>query len=594
MLRWATNLGFSVSMIGESQERGAAVPHALSSPEEIEHVCMRNLLASSAERVFFKDLESRFLLVSEGFVAELGQGSTLADVIGRTDFDFFTAPHADNARADEIEIIRTGNPIVGKLECETFRDRPDRWVSTTKWPLRGEDGEIIGTFGISRDVTGQIEAQNKLAHQALHDPVTGLANRIALTDRLAQALVALEHRAGRIALLCVDLDDFKGINDTLGHDTGDQVLIEVARRLRHVARRIDTVARPGGDEFVLLCTGMGRDEDLRLLCDRVMRSLRKPFCGKQELAVSCSLGAVTTDDPQVDPGELLQRADFAMHMAKRAGRNRVELYDSELHGAIASSRGLLVELPSAIAAGQLFLLYQPLFRIDDGALTGVEALVRWQHPERGLLSPAEFIPLAEQHGQIGLIDAFVLDQACRQLAAWTKADPAWATRTVAVNLSGAQLWDPQLAGHVLSVLERHQIAPSRLCLEITETALIGKPDEISETIASLTDRGIRIALDDFGTGYSTLAHLQHLQADVLKIDRSFIARIGDRSRDREIIAAITAMAHALGMTVVSEGIETAAQHGEVAALGCDEGQGYLLAPPLPAPQVAALSQRALP
>jgi diguanylate cyclase len=235
-----------------------------------------------------------------------------------------------------------------------------------------------------------------------------------------------------------------------------------------------------------------------------------------------------------------------------------------------------------------------VYRIDDGTLVGVEALVRWRHPERGILPPAEFVPLAEQHAQIVLVDAFVLDEACRQLAAWTEADPSWESRSISVNLSGSHLRDPGLADRVLSVLDRHGIEPSRLCLEITETALISEPEDADRTIGALSAHGVRVALDDFGTGYSTLAHLQHVQAQILKIDRSFIARLGHHSRDREIIAAITAMAHALGMTVVSEGIETDAQHHQLAELGCDQGQGYLLAPPLAASQIPALAEQPSP
>jgi diguanylate cyclase (GGDEF)-like protein/PAS domain S-box-containing protein len=560
----------------------------LHSIEDIEGVCMRNLLASSDERVFFKDLESRFVLVSAGFLAELGGGRSLSEVIGRTDFDIFSEPHAREARADECEIIRTGAPLVAKVERETFDAGPDRWVSTTKWPLRDARGTIIGTFGISRDVTRQVEAQDALAYQALHDPVTGLLNRVALTDRLSQALVALEHQGGRIALLFVDLDDFKNVNDSLGHDAGDRVLAEVGRRLLRVARRTDTVARFGGDEFVVLCTALGAADDPRLVGDRIMRALRAPVQGEHELTVTGSLGAVVTGDPLADPGELLQQADFAMYVAKRAGRDRLELYDPALHGLAASSRGLIADLPAAIAANELFLLYQPVFRIDDGAVTGVEALVRWRHPERGILTPADFIPLAEQHGLIGLIDAYVLEEACRQLAAWTDANSSWQSRTIAVNLSGSHLREPGLVDRVISVLRRHGVAPARLCLEVTETALIGELDDAHHNIATLSSHGVQIALDDFGTGYSTLAHLQHLRADVLKIDRSFVARIDQQSRDREIIAAVTAMAHALGMTVVGEGIETETHRDELARVNCDQGQGYLFAPPLGAAQIAAL------
>jgi diguanylate cyclase (GGDEF)-like protein/PAS domain S-box-containing protein len=560
----------------------------LSSQDELERVCVRNLLASSEERVFFKDLESRFLLVSAGFLAALGQGRSLAEVTGKTDFDIFSKPHAIEAFEDEQHIIRTGEPIVGKVERETFHDRPAVWVATTKLPLRDDHGRIIGTFGISRDVTAQIQAQDALAHQALHDSVTGLANRVALMDRLTQALVALERRPGRLALLFIDLDDFKSINDTLGHEVGDRVLAEVGRRLTRVARRTDTVSRFGGDEFVLLCTAMREDDDLRLTGDRIMHAVRVPLKNGHDMTVTCSLGAIATSDPMADPGELLQRADFAMYAAKRAGRNRLEIYDAALHGLVASTRGLAADLQRAIDRSELFVLYQPLFRLDDGSLTGVEALVRWRHPERGIQLPSEFIPLAEQHGLIGAIGAFVLDEACRQLAAWTSADASWEECTMAVNLSGRELRDPGLVERVLATLERHHITPSRLCLEITETALIGELGDAHQVITSLSALGVRIALDDFGTGYSTLAHLQQLRADILKIDRSFVAHIGRESRDREIIAAVTAMAHALGMTVVGEGIETDTERDELAALDCDEGQGYLIAAPLPPPEIASL------
>jgi diguanylate cyclase (GGDEF)-like protein/PAS domain S-box-containing protein len=350
---------------------------SLTSREEVERVCMRNLLASRDERVFFKDLESRFLLVSEGWLQALGQGCSLEQVIGKTDFDFLSHPHAVSAFEDEQRIIRTGEPVVAKIERETFRDRPDRWVSTTKMPLLDDQQRIIGTFGVSRDVTAQVHAQEALAHQALHDPLTGLANRVALVDRLSQALVALERGPGRIVLLFIDLDDFKSVNDTLGHETGDHVLIEIARRLTRIARRGDTAARFGGDEFVLLCVARGDDDDLRVIADRVMRAICAPITdGPHGLTVSASIGAVGSSDPESDPGQLLQRADMAMYGAKRAGRNRLQIYSSQLHGASEWKHGFAAELRRAIDHSELFVLYQPLFRLKDGSFSGVEALVR--------------------------------------------------------------------------------------------------------------------------------------------------------------------------------------------------------------------------
>jgi len=567
---------------------GAPVPEA-TGLAQLERTCFRNLLQTEGERVFFKDLESRFLFVSKGFLVDQANGCGIDDVVGKSDFDFFSEEHAKAAYQDEQMVIKTGKPILAKVEKETFHDRPDAWVSTSKLPLLDEAGNIVGTYGISRDVTAQVRAEKALEHQALHDTVTGLPNRIALMDRLAQALVALDRSHGRTALLFIDLDNFKLVNDTLGHEAGDDVLVQAGRRLTRVARRSDTVARFGGDEFVMLCSSLREDDDVRLIATRVVRALGEPMAGLgRDLSVTASVGVVVTGDPLADPSTLLQQADIAMYQAKASGRNAFRLFDAHLHARALANQEFDASLRAAIDAGQLFLLYQPLFSLEDQSLRGAEALVRWRHPEKGTVAPADFIPLAEDHGLIGLVDAFVLDEACRQLAQWTEEERCPPGFTVAVNLSGRQLTDPGMAGRVEECIRRHGVVPSRLCLEITETALIGELGQAAVTLAALSGLGVRIALDDFGTGYSTLAHVQRLNVDILKIDRSFVDQIGGSDRDREIIAAITAMAHALGMSVVGEGIETDGQLGALATLGCDEGQGFFLARPMPPDQIAAL------
>jgi diguanylate cyclase (GGDEF)-like protein/PAS domain S-box-containing protein len=552
-------------------------------------VCMRNLLENPEERVYFKDRDSRFLLVSVGWLATVAQGRSLDEVIGKTDFDIFSRQHAGAAFEDERRVLETGQPVLAKVERETFHDRPDAWVSTTKLPLLDAGGKIIGTWGISRDVTTQVAAEQALVHQALHDAVTGLANRAALMDHVVQALAALERRHGSVGLLFIDLDDFKDVNDSLGHDAGDCTLIEVGRRLTAVARRTDTVARLGGDEFVLLCAHLDDDDDLRLISDRVVRAIRAPLTiAGVDRTVTGSLGVVLTADPHLDPVELLRRADVALYDAKHGGRNRFEVFDAKIHIGDESTAGLAGELVRAIERSELFVLYQPLFRLDDGVLIGAEALVRWRHPERGVLLPGEFIGHAERRGLIDKIDSFVLDEACRQLAAWGSDDDSWDDFMISVNVSGHQLRDRGLVDRVSAALERHRILPSRLCLEITETALIGELGAANQVLESLSNLGVRLALDDFGTGYSTLAHLQQLHTDTLKIDRSFIAQIEGGSRDRKIVAAVIAMAHALGMTVVGEGIETQGQQDGLIGLDCDEGQGYLFAPAIPAADLATL------
>jgi len=561
---------------------------------DVERTCMRNLLANAEERVYFKDLFSRFLLVSTGWITAAAPGRALEELIGKTDFDIFSEEHAAAAFEDEQHIIATGEPIIGKVERETFVDRPDAWVSTTKTALRDACGRIIGTFGISRDVTAQIKAENALAYQALHDPVTGLPNRVALMDRLSQALVALERHPALLAVLFVDLDDFKQINDSFGHDVGDQVLAEVGRRLSLLARRVDTVARLGGDEFVMLCGALRDDDDVRLIGDRMVRAIGAPWVEDgRELYVTCSVGIVVTRDGLTEPDQLVREADVAMYEAKKAGRNRYRLSDSVQRADTITNHRLDAELRRGIASSELFVLYQPLFSLRERSLSGVEALVRWRHPERGVVPPDEFIPFAEDRGLIRKIDSFVLDEACRQLAEWTSRDGWPSGFTMSVNVSGRELSDPELAGRVAEVIQRHGIEPSQLCLEITETALIGEVGDVEETLSALSALGVRLALDDFGTGYSTLAHLQRLKVDILKIDRSFVEHIGRSPRDREIVAAVTAMSHALGLSVVGEGIETSHQLDTLAALDCDEGQGFLFARPLPPEAVAALAGESL-
>jgi diguanylate cyclase (GGDEF)-like protein len=557
--------------------------------EDVEHLCMHNLLTKTDERLFFKDLDSRFLVVSRGWLGAYAGDRGLEEVVGKSDFDFFSDEHANQAYADEQRIIGTGEEIVGKVERETYHDRPDAWVSTTKLLLQDDEGLVVGTFGISRDVTAQVSAEQALAHQALHDPVTRLPNRLALMDRLSQALLSLDRSGKRVALLLVDLDNFKAVNDMFGHEAGDRVLVEAGRRLQLISRCGDTVARFGGDELVLLCSELRDDDEVRMIAARAVLAIGERFVdGGDDLTVTGSIGVVVTGDPWASPGEMLQQAEASMYAAKSAGRNNFKLFDGKVRTLSLASHEFDSALRRAVEEEQLFLVYQPLFSLRDRSMSGVEALVRWEHPERGTVPPGDFIPLAEERGLIRTIDAFVLDEACRQLAQWKREGHCKDGFTVSVNLSGREFSDPTIVERVTATIERHGIAPSQLCLEVTETAAVGELGGVAASLAALSGTGALIALDDFGTGYSTLAHLQRLNADVLKIDRSFVEHIGRSDRDRAIVSATTAMAHALGMSVVGEGIETDSQLEGLAAMGCDVGQGYLLARPLPADKLVAL------
>ena len=571
-------------------DQPSRVPLGQRSREDIERVCARAVFDNQFDRVYFKDLDSKFVLVSPGWVELVASHTDLTTerAVGLSDADVFRDDHAADALADEQRIIASGQPMVGKVEGEFWDDcRAQIWLSTTKMALHDEDGAIVGTWGISRDITAQIEAEQALEHQALHDRTTGLPNRLALRDRLAQALLALGRNPGRVGLLFIDLDNLKVINDSLGHRAGDKVLVEMARRLLGVARRVDTVARFGGDEFVILYSGVRTDEDIRVAADRVVRTVAKRFVADgQDLSVTGSVGVVITDNPEANPDVLLAQADAAMYQAKDAGRNRFRVYDRERQTRLWGDSQLQTDLRQAIQRRELFLLYQPVFCLEDHQLCSAEALVRWNHPQRGLILPADFIPLAEETGLIRAIDDFVLDEACKQLAqgSWPEGF------SIAVNLSGRHLADPRLPRRVADALRRHGVRSSQLCLEITETAFVGEVGDVEGTVGALKKLGVQLALDDFGTGYSTLVHLQQLPVDILKIDRSFVQRIDRSRRDGKLVMAIIALAHALDMTVVGEGIETDRQRQQLAGWGCDRGQGFLLARPVPIEQVKSLSQ----
>jgi diguanylate cyclase (GGDEF)-like protein len=456
-------------------------------------------------------------------------------------------------------------------------------------PLWGADAARAGAVLTITDVTARVEVEQQLSHLALHDALTGLTNRVLLRDRLAQALA----RRGTgstgstgVRLLFLDLDGFKTVNDSLGHAVGDQVLVEVADRLRGTLRPEDTVARLGGDEFAILLEDEPEHAALAA-AERVLAALREPLVVQgRSLVVSASIG-IASGGGIIEADELLRNADLAMYAAKERG-DRIQRFEPAMHSAAVQRLMLLADLRVALEHDELFVQYQPVVSLTSGAMTGVEALLRWQHPRLGVVSPLDFIPLAESSGLILPIGSWVIDEACRQLSSWRRTHPTAARElTVAVNVAVPQLETPELVDTVTAALARNGLVAADLVLEITESAM-SEHFEVLPTLRSLHRLGISLALDDFGTGYSSMRRLSLFPIRKVKIDRSFVAEI-DLSSDAAVLVVTTlALAQGLGMGAVAEGVETVAQCDFLRAQGCAEAQGYLFSRPLDPEGIAAM------
>jgi diguanylate cyclase (GGDEF)-like protein len=445
---------------------------------------------------------------------------------------------------------------------------------------------------LARSIRYAIErkrSQVRLAEQALRDSLTGLPNRTLLLDRLTIALARTKRRATSVAVLFLDLDRFKTINDSLGHEAGDLVLREVARRLSASVRPGDTVARFGGDEFLVLCEELSVDVEAMRVAERTLAAICAPLHVRgRSLTVGASVGiAVGTTDGS-DAHELIRQADSAMYRAKHR-RTGIELYEPAMHEEAMSELEIEHELREALARDQLTVYYQPqVSLVGPAGVVGVEALVRWRHPTRGVLGPNEFIPIAEETGLIVAIGAWVLCEACRQLAAWRTAGEVPEAFTVAVNLSLRQFARADLIETVKAALDDTRLPASCLCLEVTESSVANDPDHARATLQSLRDLGVRIALDDFGTGYSSLSALSSLPLDTLKIDRSFMERVSEDRAAARMFAAVLGVARAAELDAVAEGVEEPLQVRLLRRLGCEVGQGYLFARPVEPADIVAL------
>ena len=461
------------------------------------------------------------------------------------------------------------------------------WVSGRVSPLLGHGGKVSGIMLAVSDTTTQTNAEGLIERLAFHDALTELPNRTLLRDRLRQAIAAAERSGGQIGLAVVDIDHFKKLNDALGQGTGDALLREVGARLSAVVRTTDTVARSGGDEFAVLMPELHRARDARLIAEKLIAALRRPWeFGGDTLQLSGSAGIALWPDDAADAQALLENAHSAMRRAKELGRDSYQFFDLALALRTTERLALERELRRAIDEDQLEVYYQPQVDLHDGRIVGFEALVRWQHPQRGLISPDEFIALAEESGLIEPLDLFVARSATCQIAAWQRLSGR--PLRLAINVSARRLQGRGLLPSIENALADAGLEPSQLEVELTETAIMADAEVALEVLVALRKLGLSVALDDFGTGFSSLAHLQALPITTVKIDRSFVTKVGEDANAAAIVSAIARLGCDLNLRVVAEGVETASQLDFVRQAGCHEAQGYLFAKPLPAPECEAL------
>ena len=552
----------------------------------------RSLTALSSDWYWEQDDNFRFVRV-DGSAFDRNEVSR-ADYIGRTRWDGGDHGVSQALWAEHQKVLASHQTFRNfEMQLQGVSGMMS-WTSISGLPIFDEEGVFRGYRGIGRDITEHKRNEDENQRLAFYDTLTGLPNRRLLLDRLSQALVTTSRNHQQAALLFIDLDNFKDLNDTLGHDLGDKLLEKVANRLVTCVRQGDTVARFGGDEFVVMLEALNYDvgsaiNQVKVVGEKILAAMNRPFdlSGKEHYSTP-SIGIAVFSGHQQSMDEVLKRADLAMYQAKAAGRNTLRFFDPALQAALADRVALEADLRYGLEHGQLMLFYQPI--VDEkGTVTGVEALSRWQHPQRGMVAPANFIPMAEETGLILPLGRWVLQTACRQLVAWS-SDPMTQDVSIAVNVSAREFRQPEFANQVIETLRKTGASPKRLQLELTESLLLSDVQDAIRKMEQLKALGVRFSLDDFGTGYSSLSYLKRLPLDQLKIDQSFVRDVLTDPNDAAIARTVVALAHSLGLSVVAEGVETEGQRDFLLASGCKAFQGYLFGPPVPVHELDLLGR----
>ena len=545
------------------------------------------LLDAVGQSVIATDLEGKILYWNRA--AEEIYGWSAEEALGRRLRDLTLSEELLDQAEEVVSKLRAGRAWSGE---RLLRRKDGSYVPVlgTATPLFDDRGSLTGMIGVSTDISERKTLEAELERRASHDPLTGLPNRPAFVELLAQALRRTRRRKGsrKVGVLFMDLDGFKTVNDSLGHEAGDRFLVTVTERLKKRLRPEDTLARFGGDEFAVLLEDAADVTEAIRVAQRIAEALREPFAVNDHQAsvstsVGIALGSAHTND---DPEGMLRNADAAMYRAKEQGPGRYAVFDPAMQARAQERLELEAELRGALERGEFLLYYQPEVSLHDGSIVGFEALLRWQHPQRGLLKPKAFMPLAEETDLITPIGRWVLEEACQQAKRWEEEHPLASPMTMEVNLSSKQLRRQGLARTVEEALTRAGVEAHTLALDITETVLIGASEHNAQALEALKKMGIRLSLDDFGTGYSSLSYLKRLPVDRVKVDRTFVKGLGGNATDRAVVRMIIDLCHTLGVEVLAEGVETSEQAALLRDMGCDLGQGYYFAGPLPGEELA--------
>ncbi|MBB3649650.1 diguanylate cyclase (GGDEF)-like protein/PAS domain S-box-containing protein [Rhizobium sp. BK619] len=543
-----------------------------------------SVLQTMPDMIWVKDMNGVYLLCNHTF--ERLTGMAEAEVVGKTDFELFDIERARFFQQSDKAAIKAGECILSDEEWVVSQeDGQTILLETRKVPVMDAGGNVVGVLGVARDVTELNVSRQKIHQMAFYDPLTSLPNRSLFNDRLRQMITSAGSRRQRAGVMLIDIDHFKVVNDTMGHPVGDQLLCQAAARLHASVRDYDTVARLGGDEFAILLPDISQGDDLGRIASNILEKFRESFLlDSQEVFISCSVGIALYPADSADANDLVKYADSAMYLAKRSGRNSFRFYSKDLTASAEERMRLESDLRRAIERGELELHYQPKVLLDSGVMVGCEALLRWRHPEMGMIPPVRFIPVAEDTGLIVELGRWVMREAC-QTATELNTDSR-SPHKVAINLSVKQFQSAGLVKSIAEILDETGCCAEWVEIEITESLLLDQKDETLQALSELRSMGFSIAIDDFGTGYSALNYLARFPIDTLKIDRSFINSTD--KRNEELVKAILSIARCLGQSVVAEGVETAEQAAFLVANGCGTAQGFLYSKAVPKADILAL------